>query len=91
MNQTNWPKTLDEAVKVGLLSMTPQEKKAVKNTSEDNLIMFHLSLAKNIREQFAMWEGNSELLESCGDSNSDDASMKIVKEIWKELQLNRSS
>jgi hypothetical protein len=65
--------------------MTDREKSALKNTTEENLIMYHLSLAKNIREQFGMWEGNSELLESCGASNPDNASMVIVGAIWKEL------
>jgi hypothetical protein len=35
MNQTHWPKTLDEALKICLLTMTNTEKKAIKNTSED--------------------------------------------------------
>jgi len=59
---------------------------ALINTSEDNLIIFHLSLAKNIREQFGMWEGNTDLLASCEESNPDDASMVvIVKAVLKEL------
>ena len=83
--QSAWPKTLDEAVKICLLTMTDREKSVLKNTLEENLIMFHLSLAKNIREQFGMWDGNVALLESCGASNPDDASMVIVEAVWKEL------
>jgi hypothetical protein len=47
--------------------------------------MFHLSLAKNIREKFGKWEDNPELLESCGAFNPDDASRLIVKSIWRLL------
>ena len=84
--QSQWPTTLDEAVKICLLTMTDHEKKTVKNTSEENLIMFHLSLAKNIREEFGLWQGNTSLLESCGATNPDDASMAIVKMVWWVLQ-----
>jgi hypothetical protein len=34
--QSEWPKTLDEPVKICLLTMTAEEKKAIKNTSEYN-------------------------------------------------------
>jgi hypothetical protein len=77
MMQLHLPQTLDEAVKICLLTMTAQEKIALKNTSEDNLIMFPLSLAKNIRELFGLWEGNNELIKACGSVNPDDASMII--------------
>jgi hypothetical protein len=81
----DWPKILDGAVKICLLTMTLTEKIALKNTPKENLIMFHLGLAKNIRELFGMWEGNTEILESCGSSNPDEASMVIVEAVWKEL------
>jgi hypothetical protein len=35
-----WPKTLSEAVKICLLTLTPEEKTALKNTSEESLIYF---------------------------------------------------
>ncbi len=50
----DWPKTLEEAVKVRLLTLTAREKEVLKNASEENLIMLHLSLAKNIRERFGL-------------------------------------
>lgn len=89
MNQSEWPKTLDAAIKICLLTMTEQEKQTIKNTSKDSLIMFHLNLAKNIREQFGLWEGNEELIISCGASNPDDASMAIVRSVWNHLQKNK--
>ncbi len=42
--------------------MTPAEKAALKNTSEENLIMFHTSLTLQIRNEFGMWTGNGELI-----------------------------
>jgi hypothetical protein len=83
--QSEWPKTLDEAVNICLLTITPQEKELIKYTSEDRLIWFHFDWAVNMRNEFGMWEDNTDLLESCGASNPDDASMVIVDAVWKEL------
>lgn len=71
--------------KICLLTSTAQEKQALKNILEENLIIFHLNLAKNIREEFGVWSGNEELIKSCGVINPDDASMAIVKAVWKVL------
>ena len=67
------------------MPLTPAEKRALKNTAEDNMIMFHFGWAMNMRNEFGMWEGNNELVESCGASKLDGASMAIVKAVWKEL------
>jgi hypothetical protein len=86
MTKSEWPKTLDEAVKFCLLTMTAQEKSALKNTSEDNLIMFHFGWAMRIRNEFGMWAGNDELIRSCGESEPDGASMAIVRAVWDALR-----
>jgi hypothetical protein len=45
MEQSQWPITLDEAVKVCILTMTAREKFTLKNTPEDNLIYSHFGWA----------------------------------------------
>jgi hypothetical protein len=82
---TGWPKTSEEAVKICLLTLTAHEKQALKNTSKENLIMCHFGWAVNMRNEFGMWQGNEELIKSCYAGNPDDASMVIVKTVWKEL------
>jgi len=81
----DWPRTLDEAVKACLSTMTPEEKELIKFTPEDRLIWFHFDWAVNMRNEFGMSEGNADLLESCGASNPDETSMIIVEAVWKEL------
>jgi hypothetical protein len=54
MMQSQWPKTLNEAVKTCLLTLTPEEKHTIKNTSEENLIMCHFGWAVNMRNEFGM-------------------------------------
>jgi hypothetical protein len=85
--RAEWPKTLNEAVKICLLTLTPQEKKALKNNSEENLILFHFDLAMNIRNEFGMWAGNDDLIRSCVEFEPDGASMAIVEAVWKELNI----
>lgn len=84
--QSQWPKTLDEAVKICLLTMTPEEKELIKFTPKENLIWFHFDWALNMRNEFGMWEGNNELLESCGTTDPDEASMAIVEAVRAELR-----
>ena len=65
--------------------LSDEYKKEIKNSSEKNLIVFQASLGMKIRNEFGLWEGNNELLISCGTLNPDDASMATIKAIWRAL------
>jgi hypothetical protein len=82
---STWPNSLDDAVKICLLTMTAAEKSELKNTSEENLIMAHFGWAVNMRNEFGMWQENTALIKSCCANNPDEASMVIVKEVWRVL------
>ena len=84
--EEQWPKTLDEAVRVHLLTMTDEEKKLVRNTPEEDLINLHFSWGLNIRNEFGLWKGNNELIESCGEFEPDGASSAIIDAVWRALQ-----
>ena len=85
-----YPKSVGEAVKRLLLELSDRDKLALKNTSEEDLAMFHLSLGNYIRNEFGLWGSNKELLRDCFPQNSephpDDASSVIIKSLWKVLQ-----
>jgi len=81
-----YPKTLEEAVKIHLLTMTAEEKEMVRNTPEDDLIILHFSWGLNIRNEFGLWEGNDELIKSCGELKPDGASSAIIDAVWRSLQ-----
>ncbi len=85
MIESEWPRTLDEAVKSCLEALTPEEKELIKYTPQDRLIWFHFDWALNMSDEFGMKEGNTALLESCGVTDPDDASMVIVEAVWREL------
>ena len=84
--EEQWPKTLEEAVKVHLLTMTDKEKEMVRNTPEEDLINFHFSWGLHIRNEFGLWAGNSELIKSCGEFEPDGASSAIIDEVGRVLQ-----
>lgn len=71
--QEQWPRTLEEAVRISILTMTGKEKEMLKNTPEAGLVLFHCNGAVNMRNEFGLWHGNAELLTSCGKSDADGA------------------
>jgi hypothetical protein len=83
--KSEWPKTLEEAVNICLLTMTPEEKELINYTPQENLIWFHFDWALNMRSEFGMEEGNNDLLKSCGTTDPDEASMAIVEAVRVEL------
>lgn len=84
--QQQWPRTLEEAVRISILTMTDKGRDMLKNTPEDDLVLFHCNWAVNMRNEFGLWHGNDELVKSCGASEADGASMAIIKAVWKALQ-----
>jgi hypothetical protein len=63
MTNIQYPKTLSEAVNICLLTMTPTEKSALKNTHKENFIMFHFGWAiiadyyRNFSREYAYKNG----------------------------------
>ena len=84
--QLQWPRTLEEAVNIHLLTMTAEEKAIVKNTLKKDLINFHFRWGLNMRNEFGLWEGNDGLIESCGAFEPDGACMAIIEAVWEALQ-----
>lgn len=66
--------------------MTAKEKEIVGNTPEEDLISLHFSWGLNIRNEFGLWEGNDELIKSCGEIEPDGASGTIIDAVWRALQ-----
>lgn len=93
MNKTKekWPKTVEEAVEQLLSLMSEKDKQNFRKTPKKDLIMFHFSLGLYIRNNFGLWQGNRELLQSINKSDfplvhPDDASSIIIEKLWKRLR-----
>jgi hypothetical protein len=92
-----WPKTIDDAVKLVIDSMSEEELSELRNSNERELINFHFGLGWVIRNEFGLYEGNDALLKACARSrhnaferllfmnDPDEASGFIIEEVWKRL------
>ena len=81
-----WPRTLEEAVTETIESLSEQGKETLRNMPEEKLALCHHALGMRIRNDFGMWTYNIELLKSCGYLPPDEASMVIIKAVWKKLK-----
>jgi len=81
-----WPRSVDEAATRIIASLSEEDKKTVRETPRDQLIMFHMGWGMGIRNSTGLWRGNEELLKDTGVEHPDDASMVIIEAIWERLQ-----
>jgi hypothetical protein len=86
------PKTVQEAVDLLIDELPLKDKATIVNMPEDDLVTLQTNLGAYIGNQFGLWSGNRELMESCkiisGDVHlhPDFAPFVIIKELWKCLQ-----
>ena len=83
------PTTLEEIVADILKSMPKDDKTTIVTTAEDDLIRFHDGWGRGIRNAYDLWH-NYELVEELGADHPDEASMIIIKAVWKALQESGS-
>jgi hypothetical protein len=70
------PISLEAAVDEIVADLSEADKKTVKETAFEDLILYHHGWGTGIRNSFGLWRGNSELLKSaCGseECHPDDA------------------
>ena len=70
---------------VVLKDMSEADKATVVNTSEEDLIQFHNSWGMGIRNGYNLWHDKA-LVKELGAEHPDDASMIIIKAVWKTLR-----
>jgi hypothetical protein len=81
-----WPKTVEEAVTRILTDMSDADKKGVRDTKKQDLILFHHDWGMGIRNDFGLWRSNTNLIVDCHAAHPDDASMVIIEAVWRKLQ-----
>ncbi|MCY3742874.1 MAG: hypothetical protein OXH00_17810 [Candidatus Poribacteria bacterium] len=88
MNTTT-PITLQEIVADFIEDMSESLKATFRNTAKDDLIALHPGWGKGIRNKYNLWHDNA-LVKSLGVDHPDDASMIIIKAVWKALRESES-
>ena len=84
--RASWPSTLDQAVTRLIADMDDADRKMVRDSKQEDLILFHHGWGTAIRNEFGLRRGNTELLADCHSKDPDDASMLIIQSVWKRLQ-----
>ena len=90
--QTTLPKTIHEAVERLITEMALKDKVIIANMTYDELVDLNTNLGAYIRNDFRLWYGNRELMESCRfvskntQLNVDEASFAIIDAMWKKLR-----
>jgi hypothetical protein len=89
---SNPPKTVQKAVDWLINELPLKDKTTIANMAEKDLITLQTNLGAYIGNQFGIWSGNRELMESCeiisGDVHlhPDFAPSVIIKELWERLR-----
>lgn len=79
------PKTLDAAVNSVLKALTAEAAAKIRGLKEEELISLHFTIGMGVRAHLCLW-GNDELVRACGESDPDEASGRILHEVWKRLR-----
>lgn len=89
------PYTVEQVVEVLYADLQFRDKVIMANLSEDDLdSSIYTAMAKTIRKEFGLYNGNTDLLNSCcsyiGREYEDHEGpvMVIVKELWKKAKTS---
>jgi len=84
--QGPFPATVDEAARL-LANLVPEDEQAsIAALPETNLVDLHFGLGKWVRNNLGLWDADSVLLKTTGQTNADDASDLIVRAFWQKLK-----
>ena len=94
-NQTmlSQPNTVKGVVELLFEDISLRDRVVMASLSEQEFdVSVYLSMAKVIRKEFGLYNGNEELLKSCYSylgseyDSFEDPAMVIVKELWKKVK-----
>jgi len=86
------PKTVKEAADRLVDELSLKDKTTIASMAENDLVTLQTNLGAYIGNQFGIWSGNQELLDSCSVTSHDEhlhpdfAPSVIIKELWESLR-----
>lgn len=87
------PRTVDEVVDILFHDLLLRDRAVMARLSEEELdSSIYLALAKSIRKEFGLYNGNEHLINSCRSylgreyDSFEDPAMVIIKELWKKIR-----
>lgn len=89
------PYTVEQVVDLLYDDLSLRGRVVIAHLSESELnLSLYAAMAKTIREEFGIYNGNTELLHSCCRyigrryERDEDPEMVIIKELWKKAKEN---
>lgn len=89
------PRSVDEVVTILFGDLLLRDRVIMAKLSEDQLnSSVYLAMAKSIRKEFGLYNGNDHLISSCRAylgreyDSFEDPAMVIIKELWKKVREN---
>jgi hypothetical protein len=83
------PRTVDEAAELLISDLLIQHLQALSNMTEDDFDLLCDEVTPYLLDEFNLWQGNDQLLESClkraGDRDDDPARI-ILESVKKKLR-----
>ena len=87
------PRTVEAAVNLLFEDLILKDRVIMAKLSEEELdSTVYLALAKSIRKEFGLYNGNHRLIASCQQylgrsyDSFEDPAMVIIKELWKKIR-----
>jgi hypothetical protein len=91
------PHTVEEVVDILYKDLPLRDRIIMSKLSEEELdASVYLALAKSIRREFGLYNGNEYLITSCRSylgreyDSYEDPAMVIIKELWKKVRQSHS-
>ena len=90
------PKTVEEAIDRLMEELPLRDKTRIAKMDKSDLTVLHATIGPHIRDEFELWRGNIELLESCRKlSGQDQLHMDVVPSmiidlLWARLRRTHS-
>ena len=84
------PRTVDEVADLLIADLPPKEMVTLSSMDESDFLRLYDSVAQYVLDEFKIWTGNQDLLESCiasvsGTGEDTDPAMIILRRVWRKL------
>lgn len=96
-NTLSLPNTVDDVVELLYHDLSLRDKVIMAQLSENELdSSVYLAMAKTIRKEFGLYNGNAGLLSSCSSylgqkyDTYEDPAMVIIKELWNKIKKSHN-
>ena len=96
MTQNDIPKTVKEAIDRLIAELPLRDRTKIAKMDKSDLTVLHMTIGPHIRDEFELWKGNDELLESCrklsgqDQLHMDSVSAIIIDLLWARLRRTHS-